>query len=153
MTRGGATRFVGMVAVAAVLTGCASPNADGWWDKSAHAVDGYWVTEERPCVPQEDEQCTAAIEEATSILHATEPGAEVTGAVTAGFPTMQGRDENEMTIVLGGLHKPKFVIFDLADGSRRTIGLTCGPDLDVQAYIRPTVCWASEFEVWRVSGS
>jgi len=153
MTPGRAALIFSIVAAMAIVAACARPNAGGWWDQGAHAVDGYWVTEERPCEPEIDEACTAAIETATSILLAELPGATITRAVTAGYPMQQGRDSNEMTIVLGGLHKPKFVIFDIAGGPRRTIGLTCGPDLGVQDAIRPTVCWQSEFEVWRVTGS
>jgi hypothetical protein len=153
MTGGRAARFIGIVAALAIVAACARPNAGGWWDQGTHAVDGYWVTEERPCEPETDEQCTAAIEVATSILQTEFPGATITGAVTAGYPTRRGRDPSEMTINLGGLHKPKFVVFDIAGGPRHTIGLTCGPDLDVQAMIRPTVCWETEFEVWRVGGS
>lgn len=153
MTRGNAARCLGVVAVLAIVGACARPNADGWWDQGVHAVDGYWVRDERPCEPETDEQCTAAIDTATSILHAQLPKATITRAVTAGYPIQQGRDASEVTVLLGGLHKPRFVIFDIAGGPRRTIGLTCGPDLDVQAAIRPTVCWESEFEVWRVGGS
>ena len=152
MTRGRIMLF-GIVVATAIVAACARPNADGWWDQGVHAVDGYWVTEERVCEPETDEQCSAAIEIATSILVDELPGATITKAVTAGYPMQQGRHSNEMTIVLGGLHKPKFVIFDLAGGPRRTIGLTCGPDLGVQAAIQPTVCWETEFEVWRVRGS
>ena len=152
MTWGRATRFIGIVAVIAVVSGCASPNADGWWDKDAHAVDGYWVTHETVCPPDEAE-CVAAIATATSILHAAEPDAEITSAVTAHYPSQKGDNENEVTFTIAALHTPRFVIFDLADGSRRTIGLTCGPDLDIQAQIRPTVCWENDMEVWRVTGS
>lgn len=152
MTRGRVMLFCTVVAMA-IVAACARPNADGWWDQGVHAVDGYWVTWERPCVPETDEACTAAIEMATSILLAKLPGATVTGTVIAGYPIQQGRDPSEVTIVLGGLHKPKFVIFDIAGGPRQAIGLTCGPDLGVQDAIRPTVCWETEFEVWRVRGS
>ena len=145
--------LIGIIAILLIVAACARPNAGGWWDHGVHAVDGYWVTWERPCVPEADEQCTAAIELATSILHAELPGATVTGSAIAGYPIQQGRDSSEVTIVLGGLHKPKFVILDIAGGPRQTIGLTCGPDMDVQDAIRPTVCWETEFEVWRVSGS
>ncbi len=141
-----------MVAAAAIVVSCGSRNADGWWDQGVHAVDGYWLTEETVCTPDEEE-CITAIATATTILHAAEPGAVLTGAVTAGYPMMQGADRNEMTIVLGGLHKPKFVIFDLADGSRRTIGLICGADLSSDETIDETVCWEDQLETWRVSGS
>lgn len=153
MTRGRVALPIGILAALVIGAACARPNADGWWDEGTHAVDGYWVRNERLCEPETDEECTAAIETATAILLAELPGARITGAVTAGYPTQQGRDPSEMTIVLGGLHKPRFVIFDVAGGPRRTIGLTCGPDLGVQDAIRPTVCWESEFEVWRVTGS
>ena len=153
MTMGAAARSPGILATLVIVSACARPNADGWWDEGTHAVDGYWVRQERPCAPETDEECTVAIETATALLKAKDPGAAITGAAIAGYPTQQGKDPSEATVILAGLWKPKFVIFDLADRSRRTIGLTCGPDMDVQAAIRPTVCWETEFEVWRVTGS
>ena len=153
MTRGVAARSVGIVAFVAILTGCARPNADGWWDQGVHAVDGYWVMEERPCAPDIDEQCTVAIETATTILLAKDPGVTIAKAAIAGYPTQQGKDSSEMTVLLGGLWKPKFVIFDLADGWRKTIPLTCGPDFSTAGNRHETICWESEFEVWRVTGT
>ena len=152
MTWGRTTRVVGIIAALVIVAACARPNADGWWDESAHAVDGYWVTHEHPCEPQGDEDCKTAIEAATAILHATDPGATITEAVTAGYPTMRGDGPNEVSFTIGGLAEPRFVIFDLAGGSRRTIGLTCEPFVDAEV-IGPTVCRETEFEVWRVSGS
>jgi hypothetical protein len=148
-----AARSLGIVVVVAMLAGCARPNAAGWWDEGTHAVDGYWVTWERPCVPEADEACTVAIETATTILKAKDPGVNITGAVIAGYPIQQGKDSSEVTVLLGGLWKPKFVIFDLDDGWRRTIGLTCGPDFSTGGNRDETLCWESEFEVWRVTGS
>ena len=113
MTWGRATRFIGIVAAAAVLIGCGSRNADGWWDKDVHAVDGYWVTEETVCTPGEEE-CIAAIATATSILHAAEPGATITGAVTAGYPTMRGNGPTRSRSRSAASQEPRFVIFDLA---------------------------------------
>ena len=155
MTRWRAARFVGILATLAIVAACARPNADGWWDQGAHAVDGYWVTWEQPCVPETDEGCTAAIETATSILHAADPGAEITGAVTAGYPTMRGNGPNEVSFTFGGLAQPEFVILDLADGSRRTIGMHCGPGIsaDGSTLTGVTACQPAEFEVWRVTGS
>ena len=152
MTWGRAARFIGILAALVIVAACARPNADGWWDEGAHAVDGYWVTHEHPCEIQGDADCKTAIETATEVLHATDPGATITESVTAGYPTMRGNGPNEVTFTIGGLAEPRFVIFDLADGSRRTIGLTCEPAVDGEV-IGPTVCRETEFEVWRVTGS
>jgi hypothetical protein len=155
MTCGRAARFVGIVATLAIVLACARPNADGWWDEGTHAVDGYWVTWEQPCEPLTDEGCQVAIETATSILQATEPGATVTRAVKAGYPMMHGDSPNEMSFTFGGLVQPAFVILDLADGSRRTIGMQCGPAMsaDGSTVTGRTACQPAEFEVWRVTGS
>jgi hypothetical protein len=157
MTRGRAARFIGFAMAATLMTGCAqpAPNRDGWWDEGAHAVDGYWVTWEHPCEPQTDQGCTAAIETAASILHAAEPGAEITRAVSAGYPTMRGDGPNEVSFTFGGLVQPELVILDLADGSRRTIGMQCGPGMaaDGSSLTGVTACQPAEFEVWRVTGS
>ena len=155
MTWGTATRILGILATLAIVTACARPNADGWWDEGAHAVDGYWVTSEQPCEPATDEGCAVAIETATSILHAEDPAAQVTGAVTAGYPMRNGDNPNEMTFTIGGLMEPEFVILDLADGTRRTIGLHCGPAMseDGSTLTGVTACQPAEFEVWRVTDS
>src|SRR5688572_20965069 len=160
MTWGRAARFVWILATLAIVAACARPNADGWWDEGAHAVDGYWVTWEQPCETETetetetDEGCTAAIEAATSILHGTDPRAKVTGAVRAGYPTMRGNGPNDVSFTFGGLVQPEFVILDLADGSRRTIGMHCGPGMSDDGSILTgvTACQPAEFEVWRVTG-
>jgi hypothetical protein len=155
MKRGRATRCIGFAAVAAILAGCASPNADGWWDQGVHAVDGYWVTWEQPCERATDQECRTAIDTATSILQAAEPGATITRAVTAGYPIMRGDGPNEVSFTFGGLVQPAFVILDLADGSRRTIGMQCGPGMspDGSTLSGVTACQPAEFDVWRVGGS
>ena len=153
MIDGRAALLIGIVAAVAIIAACARPNADGWWDESAHAVDGYWVTHERPCEPEGDDECKAAIETATAILLGREPNAVITRAVTASYPTQRGKDPNEMTIIIGGLVEPRFAILDLADGSRRTIGLSCGPDLDSDDGNMRIICAGSDMETWRVTGS
>src|SRR5688572_28151023 len=154
--RSRAAQLIGLIVAATFLAGCAqaAPNRDGWWDRDVHEVDGYWVTWEQPCVRETDEGCTAAIETATSILQAADPVAEITGAVTAGYPTMRGNGPNEVSFTFGGLVQPEFVILDLADGSRRTIGMHCGPGMsaDGSTLTGVTACQPAEFEVWRVTG-
>ena len=157
MILGRAGHCIGLIVAATFLTGCsqAAPNRDGWWDQGVHEVDGYWVTTELACEPATDEGCAAAIETATSIVHAEDPAAKITGAVIAGYPMRNGDNPNEMTFTIGGLMQPEFVILDLADGSRRTIGLHCGPGMseDGSTLTGETACQPAEFEVWRVSGS
>ena len=155
MTRGRVARLIGIVASLTLAAGCspsAAPNPDGWWDAGVHAVDGYWVAEESACATEDDDRCRAAIETATAVLRVREPSARVTRVVMAGYPIQRGQAAKDITIILGGLQQPQFVILDLADGSRRTIGLSCGPDFDPDGDMN-IVCAESEMEVWRVSGS
>lgn len=150
------SRILQLIVIVAIAAGCGlgrSANADGWWDEGVHAVDGYWVTEERPCEQADPEICAAAVETAKAVLLERQPAATVTSAVLAGYPNQQGEHANEITINLGGLHKPQFVILDLADGTRRTVALTCGPDLSTEQTITNTVCWETDFDIWRVSGT
>jgi hypothetical protein len=143
--------LIGVLVAATLMTGCArsAPNRDGWWDPGVHEVDGYWVTEERPCGPDRD--CTAAREAATAALRAKEPAAVVTRVMTASVPVQRGNGPDDVRFAFGGLAQPSFAILDLADGSRRTIGLQCGPDPSAANYPATTVCQAAEFDMWRVT--
>jgi len=156
MTRGHAARFIGVVVAATLLTGCgpSSPNRDGWWDPGVHAVDGYWVTEEHRCDAADLSGCSDGVQEAIAALDATEPDAVVTGASSAGYPSMRGNGPNEISFTFGGWQKPTFVILDLADGSRRTFGMNCGPEWSTDG--TPTgrvACHVAELDMWRVSRS
>jgi hypothetical protein len=146
-----------MVVAAALVAACspAAPNHDGWWDPGVHAVDGYWVTEEHPCAPEGPEgpeNCVAALEAATAILHADEPGARITAGALADYPNARGEGPNEITINIAGLFHPTFMILDLADGSRRTIGLSCGPGTSAAGVYPVMVCEEQDMPLWRVTG-
>jgi hypothetical protein len=64
----------------------------------------------------------------------------------------RGDGPNDVTLTFAGLQQPSFVILDLADGTRRTIGLHCGPET-VDGNYPVIVCRAAEFDPWRVGGS
>jgi hypothetical protein len=153
MTRGRAARFIGVALAATLMTGCArsAPNRDGWWDPGVHEVDGYWVTEERPCPPAP--ACAAARDAALATLRSEDPAAVATRVVTAGVPVQRGQGPDEISFAFGGMGQPGFVILDLADGSRRAFGLQCGPDFSASDYPATTICQTAEFERWRVTGS
>jgi hypothetical protein len=53
---------------------------------------------------------------------------------------------------IGPEPRQRFIILDFADGSRRTIGMDCGPETGNGLY-PVEVCHAAEFELWRVAGS
>jgi hypothetical protein len=110
----------------ASLTACSitPPNPDGWRDPGVHAVDGYWVTSERACVEGVDRGCKWMFDTAIATLLAREPDAQVVSAVAASYPRDPGPGKPKFSFA--GLVTPRLVILDLADGSRRTIGLLCG---------------------------
>ena len=156
MTRGRAALFIGVVVTAALIAACgpSAPNRDGWWDPGVHEVDGYWVTQEHRCEPQDVSGCNSGVQEAIEALRATEPGAVVTGASSAGYPMMRGDGPNEVSFTFGGLQEPGFVILDLADGGRRAFGMDCGPDRSADGTpTGGTACQVAEFDLWRVTGS
>jgi len=154
MTRVRAGRFIGVIVATTLMIGCgpSAPNRDGWWDAGVHEVDGYWVTEEHPCAPQGPEDCGAALEAATAILRSDEPGARITTAAMAGYPKARGEGPNEITINIAGLYEPAFMILDLADGSRRTIALSCGPGTSAAGVYPVMVCEEQDVPLWRVTG-
>jgi len=153
MRRGSATTVLATLVALVALTACSSraPNRDGWWDEGVHEVDGYWVTAEFPCTPENDEACTTAITAASAALRAREPGAAVTGGVFAAYPVQRGKDANEISIILTGLFQPRFVILDLADGSRRVIGLMCGPEFSATRVDPVLACHENDMSTWRAT--
>jgi hypothetical protein len=85
MARGWAARFISVTVVATVLAGCTSaPNRDGWCVEGIHEVDGYWVTTEDPCAPEDNEACQVAIDAAIAILRVCQESEGELWRVTGG---------------------------------------------------------------------
>jgi hypothetical protein len=99
-------------------------NPDGWWDVGVEAIDGYWVVPGGPCDPATDAMCGMAVDAAIATVQAREPGAPIVAVTTARYPAQ--REPDQVTFTYAGWQHPRFLILDLADGTRRVAALSCG---------------------------
>lgn len=142
------TWLVALLLAAAACSPTATANPDGWWDEGVEAIDGYWVIPGDRCDPVTDARCRMAVDTAIAALHAREPGAPVVAVTTARYPAQ--REPERATFVYAGLQTPRFMILDLADGTRRVVPLMCGvmhhdpPGEPIEG------CEPAEFEMFRV---
>ena len=142
--------FLRPLLVLLMVAGCAAPAAqdtEGWFDADVHAVDGYWMTNEMPCAPELDPDCALKVEAAVEDLARREPEAVVTAAHVAGYPV--SRQPGDISVAVAGIMQPGFVVLDLADGSRRAVGLLCGP-IRLEGDVAIAGCRPSELELYRV---
>jgi hypothetical protein len=86
-----------------------------------HVVDGYRLGRESTCEPATNSVCQVSARVAIQTLMAKAPDAVV---VRQGIADPVCRDE-QVQCAFTGLSQPFFVVFDLADGSRRVIGMMC----------------------------
>ena len=113
--------LLGIAGLAALLIANAPSNPDGWRDPGVHVVDGYWLTEERPCQSGSG-SCGMMLEAVADDLRHDGVVDHPIKASAAGFPIMRGGGRP----MFAGLMTPRFLILDLADGRRRTFPLMCG---------------------------
>jgi hypothetical protein len=116
-------------AVILVLAACspAPPAVVGWQDSGAHLVDGRWIATETPCAAANDRlECRIVVERALS----TVPGsvaASVTKTARAALPYKFVTPSGDVRVghVGGGIETGQVIVLDLADGTRRVVGLVC----------------------------
>lgn len=115
--------MVALVAAGLTVAGCVSGALDA---NGTHVVDGYYVGPEAAC-PGGD-LCAAAVPLATGLLGT--PGSAVVATSFAwapvGWTDLAGRTHLQY---MGGLARPAFVLFTLASGERRAVGIMCQPDI------------------------
>jgi hypothetical protein len=140
-----------LVVLLLVIAGCTpstTANPDGWRDDGVQAIDGYWVIPGEPCDAVADRYCRMQVEAAVAALHAREPGAPIVQVATAGYPRL--REPDTVTFAFAGLQTPRFLVVDLADGTRRVVPLMCGV-IHQPADRQPIEgCVPAELELFRV---
>jgi hypothetical protein len=109
------------------LAACATPPPAGWIGADVHLVDGTWIGTERECGRGEDEtavECRFVVKEG---LDEVPSDLRPTKAVVATLPTAFGTAGGETVVVRAGAGLTTYmaVVIDLADGSRRVVGLGC----------------------------
>lgn len=99
----------------------------GWRGADVHLVDGTWIGTETPC-PEDAQEvtCRVVVEQA---LAAVTPAlrSKVVGAILAELPTtyVTATGEERAARVQRGLDTRTALVVDLADGTRRVVGLWC----------------------------
>jgi hypothetical protein len=110
-----------VVVVAACGTGHESPH---WVGDGLHVVDGHWMLAELPCGSSAPNECDVAMRSARAALGIA--AASVTrGAIATPPSSWVGADGQLILGAFAGLAQPWFAILDLADGTRRVVGLSC----------------------------
>ncbi|HEX8940203.1 MAG TPA: hypothetical protein VF763_08560 [Candidatus Limnocylindrales bacterium] len=92
----------------------------------SHFVDGYRLGTETSCAPVVAPHCDLAIATARDVLLRALPQARIT-ATSMAEPGCNPADHT--VCIQAGLAKAVFVVFDLSDGSRHAIGLSCTGDV------------------------
>lgn len=121
-----------------------------WGGDGIHEVDGYWILAERPCDMASADLCVDEMR-AAEVSIGIDPRSVVRRA-TASLPNWRSVGPlGQVSIRLdnrSGL--ANFVVLDLADGSRRVVGIVCpgvrGPDGSPR-------CGALPFDDYRVGAS
>jgi hypothetical protein len=146
--RGPTTAIRSLVAsvfgIALAAGACASQVTPRWVDVGVHPVDGYWILAEQPCDGAAD-ACGDVVRAAVPAL-GVDPKT-IVRSWTAGLPVEWMRSDGRVASVLFNTSGfEQFVVLDLADGSRRVIGVGCGmPNPDGSAR-----CLPSSLESYRV---
>jgi hypothetical protein len=145
-------RKAAFLAVVVVAAACATtPTSPHWLGKGVHVVDGYWMLAEDPCGSVAPDACGDAISSARAALGLS--AEMVIRGATATPPTSWMTAEGH--VVLGtyaGLSQPRFAILDLAEGTRRVVGLSCtGTMTDgTGTVVRLPSCQPSPMDRYRV---
>jgi hypothetical protein len=123
--RSAAIRFAARLAwLMLAVAACSGSTEPRWVDDGAHLVDGYWVLAERPCDVSSADPCADFVRPAMVALD-VDPTLIIESA-TAGLPGQWMRSDGRVVQVLfNSTGAAQFVVFDLADGSRRVIAVGC----------------------------
>jgi hypothetical protein len=154
---------VGVLILVAVVVAAGNisrllPNSSPDPTSGFHIIDGYTLGPESPCSAAthvdpsaslvghyqygSPDFCDGAVPAATEVLLAESPGAAIVRAAVA--PPSCGDPYTICTF--GELGTPLFVVFDLANGSRRAIGLQClGPQETQGSALGPASCSPNDF--------
>jgi len=120
-----------LAALVLLLAACGSPPATpaepGWHGADVHLVDGRWIGTETACSAGTGGlECRVVVEQALATLPENvranvTKAAEVALPETFVLPTGEVRTPH----LGGGIETGRAVVVDLADGTRRVVGLIC----------------------------
>lgn len=109
----------------ALATVACAPTGPRWVGENIHAVDGYWVDTETPCLPGDGTDCMVAVLAASRSIPAAD-AQQVVAAWIAQYPTSYvDSSGNTILTATGGMFQPTIVILDMADGRRRVVTQLC----------------------------
>ena len=122
-----------------------------WTDPAAHIVDGYWVSAEgEACrVPACSGVLRVAVEHAPTVA-ATTPIRAV--RTTPAQEYLDSHGQADIGLATSGLSYPNDAIIEYDDGTRRMVGVWCGPIPDPAAPNAPPIeeCRPGDVLAYRV---
>jgi hypothetical protein len=118
-----------LVPLLVVLAACAAPPPAvvGWQDPDAHLVDSRWIGAETSCAASFDPVACRILVGKAVLAVPSNLRVDTSKAVLASLPRSFRTANGEMVGVDAGwgITALSAVVFDVADGSRRVIGLAC----------------------------
>lgn len=119
---------VAVLAVAVAVALLAAVPRSRWEDPGAHIVDGYWLDVETVCPFERPTVCVPRIDAAIESLTEREPAARVVATRLAEPANAYFDGSGQATILwVSGWCSYHVAILEVADGTRRLIGVTCAP--------------------------
>jgi hypothetical protein len=119
---------VAVIAVVVAVALFAAVPRSRWEDPDAHVVDGYWLDAETVCPFEQPTVCVRRIDAAIESLTEREPAARVVATRLAEPANAYFDGSGKATILwASGCCSYHVAILEVADGTCRLIGVTCGP--------------------------
>jgi hypothetical protein len=119
---------LGVIAVVGAVAWIVAVPRSRWEDPGAHIVDGYWLEAELGCPFDQPTVCVPRIDAATESLTEREPAARVVAARLAEpANTYFDRSGQATMLRVSGCCSYHVAILEVADGTRRLVGVTCAP--------------------------
>lgn len=133
----GIATVVAFAALVTLVAGCRPIGNSGQQTAADNLRTVYRLGPEYICTPAAP-GCEVAVAAATRQLQSQVPSAVITGTAMA---DPKCGDVNTLC-TFAGLEQPEVVVFDLADGSRRYVGLMCGGPTTTQdgTVVSPRIC-------------
>jgi hypothetical protein len=140
---------IGVLVLAAAFASCGAPTGRGQWQGTdIHLVDGTWLDRESTC-DDGNVECTTVVGLGLQTLP-PDLRSRVVGARVAALPTSYKTVDGQIwnAHMGGGILEYRAMVVDLADGSRRVVGLLCHLPYRDRLIVRDATCAPAALDQW-----